>query len=328
MAFHPEHRLNTLATCAGYGGIELGLSFLEPALRVICYVEREAFAAANLVAKMEAGLMDEAPIWSDIATFRGNVARPFVGKVDLVTGGIPCQPFSCAGKQEGIEDERWLWPDFWRCVRDVGARILFLENVRGFVQTGLGHILSDLASAGWLAEWDLFSAREIGAPHKRERVFLLAYSGSDRREGGLGITGKQNEAKKPNDSTDRPGPLANPRGCESKGLSNKKGEKISEAGDSCTTMADTERNGRGKSPENICWRKSVSTNGCEIWPAGPGAFQYDWEEPRTIKSPVGRAINGPASRVDELRLCGGGVIPLVAAIAWHVLKKRLGNFIK
>ena len=87
-----------LSFCAGYGGIDLGLQRVLPSCRTVAYVEIEAFAIANLVAKMEAGDLDAAPVWTDVKTFP---AEPFRGLVDIISGGYPCQPFSAAGKRLG-----------------------------------------------------------------------------------------------------------------------------------------------------------------------------------------------------------------------------------
>ncbi|WP_422371359.1 DNA cytosine methyltransferase [Hoeflea sp.] len=118
MAIHPEHGppLTGLALCAGVGGLELGLHIAEPRYRTVCFVEREAFAAATLVARMADKALDHAPVWDDVKAFDG---RPWRGKVSLVTGGYPCQPFSAAGLQRGKNDPRHLWPDIARIVREV-----------------------------------------------------------------------------------------------------------------------------------------------------------------------------------------------------------------
>ncbi len=102
--------------CAGYGGIELGLKRVLPTLRSVALCEIEAFAIANLVSKMEAGLMDPAPIWPDLKTFPWAAFRD---RVDILTGGYPCQPFSAAGQRKGKQDPRHLWS--W--IADGTARI-------------------------------------------------------------------------------------------------------------------------------------------------------------------------------------------------------------
>jgi DNA (cytosine-5)-methyltransferase 1 len=96
-----------IAFCAGYGGIERGLDLAGLEHRVIAYVEIEAFAIANLVNKMEAGQLPPAPIYTDLKTFPAHLFRD---RVDLITGGYPCQPFSAAGQRKGADDPRHLWP--------------------------------------------------------------------------------------------------------------------------------------------------------------------------------------------------------------------------
>ncbi|MFP3947113.1 MAG: DNA cytosine methyltransferase [Longimicrobiales bacterium] len=118
-----------LALCAGVGGLELGLRLaLGRGYRVVGYCEREAFSAAALVALMEEEVMDPAPVWDDLQTFPGHLWR---GKVDLVAAGFPCQPWSHAGQRKGTEDDRWLWPDIRRAIREVRPGWVFLENVPG-----------------------------------------------------------------------------------------------------------------------------------------------------------------------------------------------------
>jgi DNA (cytosine-5)-methyltransferase 1 len=161
-----------IGLCAGYGGIELGLSRAIPNLRSVALCEIEAFAAANLVSKMEAGLMDAAPIWTDLKTFPW---AEFRGKVDILTGGYPCQPFSAAGKRLGKEDPRHLWPFIADGIAAMRPSICFFENVEGHISMGLSDVIEDLAGMGYRTTWGIFSAREVGAPHQRKRVFILAY---------------------------------------------------------------------------------------------------------------------------------------------------------
>ena len=175
MAVRPT--FNVLSLCAGAGGLELGLKLAVPTATVVCYAEREAYNAAVLVGRMEGGQLDDAPIWSDLGTFNG---RPWRGVVDCVAAGFPCQPFSLAGKREGQADDRWIWPDIARIIRDVRPGYVFLENVPGILPSGLGDVLGDLAALGFDAEWGVFSAAGSGAPHIRKRVFVLADASSKR----------------------------------------------------------------------------------------------------------------------------------------------------
>jgi len=168
-----------LGLCAGYGGIELGIKRVIPTLRTVALCEIEAFAVANLVSKMEAGLMDAAPVWTDLKTFPW---EEFRDRVDILTGGYPCQPFSAAGKRLGGEDPRHLWPHISRGISILQPRVCFFENVEGHITCGLHHVLCDLGRLGYRTAWGIFSASECGAPHQRKRVFILAYASSWRGE--------------------------------------------------------------------------------------------------------------------------------------------------
>jgi len=154
-------------------GLRAGLSFCGIDYHTVCYVEREAYAASVLVARMEDGLLDKAPIWDDLLTFDG---QPWRGVVDCITAGFPCQPHSIAGKRQGLADERWIWPDIARTIREVGPKIVWLENVPGLASTGgLAQCLRDLSILGYDAQWSVLAASDVGARHKRSRLFILAY---------------------------------------------------------------------------------------------------------------------------------------------------------
>lgn len=170
--------MNGVALCAGAGGLELAVGLVVPDYRTVCYVEREAFAAARLVARMADGALAAAPIWDDLLTFDG---RRWCGRVDLVTAGFPCQPWSAAGKGEGAEDERWIWPDVRDRIREMGPWIVFLENVPPLVSRGgLAVILGNLADLGFDADWVPVRAADVLASHERKRIFILAYRDRER----------------------------------------------------------------------------------------------------------------------------------------------------
>jgi DNA (cytosine-5)-methyltransferase 1 len=169
--------LRTLSLCSGVGGIDLGLRIAHPGARTVCYVEREAFCASVLAARMDDGSLDQAPVWDDVTTFDG---RPWRGAVDLVAAGFPCQPVSIAGKRLGMDDKRFIWDDIARIIGEVEPRYVFLENVPGILTADggafLDRVLSSLVVLGFDCEWDVFSAEETGAPHRRQRWFCLAVS--------------------------------------------------------------------------------------------------------------------------------------------------------
>lgn len=177
--------VNGLALCSGVGGLELGIRLAlegRAPYRCLCHVEREGFAASALVARMADEALDRAPVWDDLSTFDGRAWR---GRVDLVSAGYPCQPFSAAGKRRGRLDERHLWPHVARIIDESCPSLVVLENVEGHVRLGLDDVLGDLASLGFDAEWDVFSAAGVGAPHRRRRVFVLAWRVSDADRNAL-----------------------------------------------------------------------------------------------------------------------------------------------
>ena len=180
-----------LSLCSGYEGIGLGLKRVFPSCRTIAHVEIEAFACANLVAKMEAGALDQAPLWTDIKTFDG---KPFRGLVDILSGGFPCPPFSHASgeNRKADQDPRHLFPSILNVIQDTQPRVVFLENVEGIISAKLKgeqwsdpaitpvllHVCRELERRGYKTAWGIFSAEEVGAPMSRKRVFICGVADS------------------------------------------------------------------------------------------------------------------------------------------------------
>jgi len=186
---HPAELPTVLSLCTGYGGIERGLELAGYQHRTVAHVEIEAFAAANLVAKMEEGQLVPAPIWSDLKTLP---AHCFRDRVDVLTGGYPCQPFSAAGLRKGAEDPRHLWPYIYDHIRTIRPIRCFFENVEGHISLGLRDVIADLESLGYATTWGIFSAAEVGAPHQRKRVYILAdASGAGRQQVTRGSHGDE-----------------------------------------------------------------------------------------------------------------------------------------
>ena len=166
-----EELPTVISFCSGYAGIERGLDLAGIRHRVIAYCEIESYAIANLVSKMESGQLDSAPIYTNLKTFPSELFR---GAVDIITGGYPCQPFSAAGKRLGEKDPRHLWPYIREHINTIQPARVFLENVEGHISMGLSSVISDLEEDSYGATWGIFSAREVGAPHQRKRVYIMA----------------------------------------------------------------------------------------------------------------------------------------------------------
>lgn len=166
---------NVVSLCAGVGGLELGIAL---ALRLrgedargICYVEREAAAAASLVASMEGGWLHPAPVWSDLLTFD---ARPWRGLVHILASGDPCQDNSVAGKRAGADGQRFLAPEVIRIAEECGADLIFRENVPGNADGQLAAIVPALEGVGYCVAAGIFSSSETGNTMRRERLFIMA----------------------------------------------------------------------------------------------------------------------------------------------------------
>lgn len=167
--------MRVLSLFSGVGGLDLGVKLALPDASVVGYVEKDEYCRKILTARMQDGWLDEAPIHDDITTFCG---RDWRGRIDLICGGFPCQDISGAGRREGIRDgaRSGLWFEFVRVIGEVEPGYVFVENVSALLGRGMGDVLGELSSLGFDAEWGVVSACAVGAPHTRERVFLLAYS--------------------------------------------------------------------------------------------------------------------------------------------------------
>lgn len=164
--------MNELALFAGAGGGILGGRLLG--WRTVCAVEYEPYPASVLVARQNDGSLEPFPVWDDVRTFDG---RPWRGIVDVVSGGFPCQDISIAGKGDGLDGERsGLWREMARIIGEVRPRFAFVENSPMLTVRGLGVVLGDLSEMGFDAEWGVLGACNAGAPHERERLWIVADS--------------------------------------------------------------------------------------------------------------------------------------------------------
>ena len=286
-----------LSVCSGFEGIGLGLRRVFPGLREISYVEIEAFAIANLVSKAEEGKLDPAPVYTDVESFP---FRQFRGKVDILSGGFPCQPFSVAGNQQGTDDERHLYPFISAGIRECQPTIVFLENVPGIVSTKLPsgesvlqYVLRDLESMGYTATAGIFSAEEVRAPHRRDRVFILAYaqsSGRTKREPTTQGSGSQ--AHRPSQRRSQAGELDDTHAGHIREIQELRtgGNSAVQAGQS-GELGDTDIQRLEGAEFGINhpqrWQEPDGSTGlpsraASAWPARPGHEQHEWEEPRTV----------------------------------------------
>ena len=266
-----------------------------------------------------------APIWDDLESFDG---RPWRGVVELLSAGFPCQPVSCAGKRQAQEDERWLWPHVARVVCEVRPRIVALENVPGLLVRGFGDVLGELAALGFDAEWLCLRASELGAPHIRRRVFVLAW----RERDALRLLAERGEG-----SAQPTEPWDAELGYGGEALADSSDERrqayewslhgrAADADGAGSAVADsdsgdakgTSRPGRLQSAG--AHDQSSGSGSFGLWPPGP---DEDWGGIEESAQPaIRRVAHGLPFRLDRLCALGNGVVPVVAAKAFLALAER------
>ncbi len=315
-----------LSLCTGIGGLDLGLHaglrLVGRVPRAVGYVEREAFAVACLGKAIEEGRLDNAPVWcGDLQVMPVDL----LPRVDWICGGYPCQPFSPAGKRQGENDPRHLWPGIRDLVRGLRPAGVLFENVSGHVSMGLFDVLSDLEKIGYRTAWGLYRAEQVGAPHRRERVFILGLADGD--SGGLEKLGERDSQPKAWSEVQQ---RKDAHGCDQGWCDRSEccieGCDCDMADSSCPRFAywiseagRTQGNEEPEEPPHHRRRLLLDFPG---FPSPPGG-QYLDEPPRTVKSRLGRNADGLPCRVDRLRALGNAVVPQQAELAFLDLWEQL-----
>jgi len=164
--------LNGLDLFSGIGGISLALKCY---VRTVAYCEIDRYCQAVLLSRMSERKIDQAPIWDDITTLSKEELRDFP-RIDIITGGFPCQDISVAGSGKGLEGKRsGLFFEIVRLVKEIEPSFVFLENVPAIRTRGLLRVADEFTKMGYDCRWTCLSASSVGAPHKRERWFFLAH---------------------------------------------------------------------------------------------------------------------------------------------------------
>jgi DNA (cytosine-5)-methyltransferase 1 len=163
--------MNGLDLFSGYGGITFAL---QRWIRPLAYCELDRYAQAIILSRIRSGQLPDAPIWDDIETFPTN---EFIGKVDIIYGGFPCQDISVAGDGVGLDGKRsGLFFRLHKLVEEIKPRFVFLENVPAIRTRGLREVVDAFTDIRYDCRWTRVSAAEVGAPHLRQRWFLLAFA--------------------------------------------------------------------------------------------------------------------------------------------------------
>jgi DNA (cytosine-5)-methyltransferase 1 len=306
--------VNELALFAGGGGGILAGQLMGWRTRVA--VEIDAYARRILLARMRDRSLEPFALWDDVCTFDG---KPWRNHIDVVSGGFPCTDIAACGTGKGIEgDKSGLWKEMARILGEVGSPYCFMENSPVLTSRGLGVLLGDLAEMGYDAKWGVLGAHHCGAPHRRDRIWIVGYSHANQRR--LEAERKSQYEQQQSQSRRKLDRL-----CEG-GQWNWK-EVLAYAND----IQGTERRqreivegpdrrrgddeGRGSSDDRS--RPLSKTGDCAG--AEGTRMQSSWWE---TEPGMGRVAHGVAHWVDRLKATGNGQVSVCAAHAFKILSKE------
>jgi DNA (cytosine-5)-methyltransferase 1 len=302
---------------SGIGGIDLGLE--RAGHRVLWQSEIDNYACRVLKKHWP-----EIPNLGDVKKINWSE----VPNVDIIAGGYPCQPFSTAGKRKGKEDPRHLWPYVLDAIRTIRPRYALMENVRGHLTLGFGDVLADLAGCGYSAEWQIISAASVGAPHRRDRLFFVAYPDGERshrtevnstegRQSALVDVARRREAVADSEvfGGDGRGNQSDPETFSGRSAIQ------SETGGSGRIVADPPCGVRGCTESQSLGEVFGQTPKSGERSGDEGAFGSWWQ----TEPGMGRVANGVPARVDKLRGLGNAVVPQVAELVGRLISQHADN---
>jgi len=306
--------LKVLDLFSGIGGFSLGLG--RVGMQTMAFCEIDPFCRKVLKKH-----------WPDVPIFNDVRSLPdeFTGTVDVITGGYPCQPFSCAGNRKAEEDPRHLWPAMLACIKTFKPTWVIAENVAGHITLGLDQVLTDLESEGYAWETFIIPACAVGASHRRDRVWIIAntkhfrcHSASEQGSDGKAVcsSAERKESTREFKGMDTPPFMAYSNGAGFKEFN---------------TPFLSERKGLGGRRSNTKELCHPTSKGLPDWAGG------EMEQPQPVtqfERPSGREIEcnfrgvsyGVSRRVDRLRALGNAVVPgIVTAIGEYINAYRQGN---
>ena len=347
-----KHKLNTFHLFAGAGGGILADLLLGHNPIGAC--EIEPYPRDVLLARQRDGILPNFPIWDDVCTLDGT---PWRGTVDVLCGGFPCQDISAAGKGAGISGERsGLWKEYARLIGEMRPRFVFAENSPLLRTRGLGVVLEDLAALGYNARWGVLGARDVGAPHKRDRMWVLADSnGSRSRQDSSTGELRTSRIEQPSEDTGLSNDREVAEGQEGLRWWNTDPAEVAHASEQGLQGHDQQQakqteasHGRGSEehtkrsglwwhtdPANLSntegWRgRKVPIYREEAWSREGEDAQcmgnspvYTQHREQAFEPIVGRVAHGVARRVDRLKAIGNGQVPQCAALAFSILSEGL-----
>ncbi|MBP2147222.1 DNA (cytosine-5)-methyltransferase 1 [Methanofollis sp. W23] len=285
--------LTHLSLFTGIGGIDLAAEWAG--FRTVAQVEQDPYCQQDL-----AKHWPDVPRFDDVRTVTNDALRDAgIERPTLLSGGFPCQPFSLAGQRRGTEDDRFLWPEMLRIVQELRPAWVFGENVVGIISLALDDCIADLERIGYTCRPFHIPAAGVGAPHQRERVFVVAHAAGELLDGEMCARGGR--TRPPDGRGDVPD--TNPFRCD---LRRSEGEGVyrenparheidSGGGD----VPDAVRPGR----QELDSPTVTEGSGFDTWCSDPRGGQW------AVEPSVGRVVDGVSGRVERLRALGNAVVP-------------------
>jgi DNA (cytosine-5)-methyltransferase 1 len=307
---------------SGCGGFELGLE--RAGFETAWFVENEPHAQAVLKKNWPT-----TPIYGDITELDFTAVPP----IDILTGGFPCQDISNAGKRAGITGSRsGLWKYYLQAIRVLQPRLVLAENVSALIDRGLDVVLADLAEIGYDAEWHCFPASSVGAPHRRDRIIIMAYPNGERRVHGQAP--EQSDSRREYALGDARESGQDVADTDSRGLERTSKEergtgdafRCSGEGSKNQDVADTDCGRRNEGSEwqhnnsqewSIC--KDESDDGNGVWGESRTSDSHaGWW---AVEPSVGRVAHGVPLRVDRIKRLGNAAVPQWAQAIGEAIKE-------
>jgi DNA (cytosine-5)-methyltransferase 1 len=305
--------MNVLDLFSGIGGFSLGLE-ATGGFRTMAFCEIEPYCQAVLRKHWPS-----VPCHSDITKLD---ATPLRGRADVICGGFPCQDISTAGKGAGITGSRsGLWTEYARIIDEVRPRYVIVENVAALLSRGLGRVLGDLAALGYDAEWNCIPASAVGAPHRRDRVWIVAYTGRERSSGrrkvrNVGCTEAKSESQAQewqwlrDASDDSRTAMAHTESLRRQWgwYARQRWNGFKDSGENVVAYsAGFGREGSGMSPLRCSPKENEERKAVDAF---SGSIGHQW----SVEPNVGRVADGIPNRVDRLRSLGNSIVPQIAQI--------------
>jgi DNA (cytosine-5)-methyltransferase 1 len=320
--------MNHLDLFSGIGGFSLALE--KVGFKTVAFCERDEYCRL-LLQKHWKGVK----IYNDIKKCKGEDFKKEIGTIDILTGGFPCQPYSVAGKQKGTDDDRYLWPEMFRVIKEVQPTFVIAENVRGLINIQDGMVFetvcSNLESEGFEVQTFVIPAAGVGAPHKRDRVWIVGYSEhngsltSKIKRGNHEINAGTQERQNTTLESKRTSGSRNNEIMENSRRTLRQGSEFGKENANESRQEDAYQFERSSSASehHVADTKRVYVQGQQDRSRQEQSRGESWWE---FEPNVGRVANGVPGRVHRLKALGNSIVPQIAEeigkAIWTVLNQR------